>query len=71
MRLIKYTGDDGSTTAVNIDLAIGVYFHQKHPSVHEQKERLFFRFAGEREGMTICGAEAERVWNIVQRLMEN
>ncbi len=70
MRLIKYTQDDGFLIAVNIDLVMSVSFHPNHPNSHNDAARLRFSFIGDKEGVAIIGAEAERVWNIVQGLTE-
>ncbi len=71
MRFIKYTQDEGFTMAVNLDLVIGINFHPNNPNIHNEGPRLHFRFAGDREGTTIFGDEAKRVWEIVRGLIEN
>lgn len=68
MRLIEYSDENDFTKIINLDQITAVNFHPNHPNVADKQVRLHFRFAGDKEGVSIYGDEAKRVWELVQGL---
>ncbi len=62
MQLLEVTLSDGRHAIINLDHVERITYEPSEPIVEAS---LLFKFPGERNLLTLTGAEAERVWTLL------